>query len=166
MQNIIGQIVGFIAVLLTIVSYQVKTNKELLIVQTVSAVLFSLHYFLIGALSAFVLNIIAAIRNIVYCNKDKFFLSNFCPYLFALIMIIMGFFAWQGLYSIFLMAGLAINTVCLSLSDSQNIRKSILISSPLVLIYDIFVMSMGGLANEILAITSSVVGIVRYHNKK
>ena len=45
--------------------------------------------------------------------------------------------------------------------DPQNIRKSILVTSPLVLIYNIFEFSIGGIANESLSIVSSLIGIVR-----
>ena len=41
-------------------------------------------------------------------------------------------------------------------------RKSILVTSPLVLIYDVFTLSIGGIVYETVAIVSSIIGIVRY----
>ena len=54
-----------------------------------------------------------------------------------------------------------INTMYLSVQSPQTIRKSILLTSTMILIYDIFVSSYGGIINEALAITSSIIGIIR-----
>jgi hypothetical protein len=83
-------------------------------------------------------------------------------------MGIVGIISWQDYYSIFIIVALIINTAFLSQPNTQYLRYSILLTSPLVFIYDVFVLSWGGMANEALAITSSVIGIIRLkqENKK
>ena len=80
---------------------------------------------------------------------------------FVIAMVTAGIFSWQDIRSLLVILGIAINTVGMSFSSAQNIRKSILISSPLVLIYDILVRSVGGAIFETTAIVSSVLGIIR-----
>lgn len=160
--TLIGQILGGIAVVLGFLSYQTSTAKKLLAIQTATCVVFCAHYLLIGAYSAFALNAVGIVRNVVYYHKDKkFFSGKLFPILFAVIMAILGALSWQGLYSLFVIVGLVVNTLCMSLSDPQNIRKSILVTSPLVLIYDVFVLSIGGIVYESVAIISSIIGIIR-----
>lgn len=164
---IIGQILGFVAVLLGFLSYQVKTDKRLLVLQIATTLVFSIHYFLIGATSAMLLNAIGIFRNIVYYNKDKkFYSKKLFPIIFAVIMMIVGGCSWEGVHSIFVIVGLVINTYCLSFDDAQNIRKSILVTSPMVLIYDIFELSIGGIIYETVVIISSIIGIFRYRQQK
>ena len=67
---------------------------------------------------------------------------------------------------ILIVAGLVINTLCLSFKDAQNVRKSVLITCPMVLVYDIIEHSLGGAIYESVAIISAIIGIVRYRENK
>lgn len=165
---IIGQIFGIVAIILGFVSYQLKTQKQVLFCQAVVGGVFLLHYALIGAVSGMAMNIISLIRNIIYAVRGgraetKF--SKAIPFIFTVLMGIMGILSWSEWYSIFVFLGLVINSYCMSFKDPQNIRKSILVTSPLVLIYDIFALSIGGAVYESVAIVSSVIGIIRMKKK-
>ena len=166
--EIIGQIIGVIAVFMTLLSYQMKTNKQLLIVQTIATALFSVHYYLIGAFSGLALNILAIARNLVFYYRDsvKLLSGKAVPWIFAALMAVFGIFPWRGWHTVLITAGIAINTIFLSLPDAQKIRKSILLTSPMVLIYDVFEGSVGGIVNESVAILSSIVGIIRYRKAR
>lgn len=164
---LIGQIFGIIAVILGFITYQVRTQKALLTTHIFTALVFVIHYLLIGAMSGMALNIVSLIRNLVYSRRDlKIFSGKAWPVIFAVIMGIMGLLSWQGWYSIFVVLGLVINSLCMSFKDPQNIRKSILVTSPLVLTYDAFALSIGGMIYESVAIISAVIGIVRYSKQK
>jgi len=164
---IIGQIMGFVAVVLGFVSFQMSTQKHLLLVQTATTIAFCIHYYLIGATSGLMLNLLGIARNLAYYHKDKpLFSGKKCPIFFAVVMGVVGLLSWQGYYSIFVVLGLVINTVCLSFANPQNIRKSILVTSPMVLIYDAFVLSIGGIIYESVVIVSSIIGIIRYRKQQ
>lgn len=165
--TVIGQILGFVAVILGFLSYQVKSAKSLLVLHTLTCAVFSAHYFLLGAIPAFALNAVGIVRDIIYYHKDKkFYSEKIFPWVFAAIMAILGALSWQNVYSLLIIVGLVINTVCLSFKDPQNIRISILVTSPMVLIYDILFRSVGGAIYESVVIISSVIGIVRYSKQK
>ena len=160
---IIGQIFGIIAVLIGFLSFQVKTAKKLLMMQITMSIFFCIHYLLIGARSALVMNTLGIACKLVYCYRDKrIFTHKAVPIVLSLFMGIAGLFSWQGCYSLFIILGLMINTFFLSAKDAQIIRKSILLTSPLVIIYNIFVLSIGGIIYESIAIISSLIGIIRY----
>ena len=163
---IAGQIMGFVAVVLGFVSFQMRTQKQLLVVQTATTIAFCIHYYLIGANSGLMLNLLGIARNLAYYHKDlPLFSGKKCPIFFAVVMGIVGLLSWQGYYSIFILLGLVINTLCLSFTDPQKIRRSILVTSPMVLIYDAFVMSVGGVIYESVVIISSIIGIIRYRKQ-
>lgn len=164
---LIGQIIGLGAMAILCLSYQTGDRKKLLIMQTVGTGLFCVHYLLIGAVSALWLNVVCFCRNIVYYFKDRHpLIEKGAPVLFAVIMAVMGVFSWENLFSLFIVVGLVINTLCLSFTDPQRIRYSLLVSSPLVLIYDFTALTWGGIINETLAVISALIGIIRFHKAK
>ena len=172
--NIIGQCLGIIAFAIFFLSYQVKDAKKLLLIQTIGTATLCVQYVLIQADSGWMLNIVCIIRNIIYYNRNKaifgkkIFSYKFIPYALAALMVGIGIVSWQGWYSILIIVGLAINTVCLSLPDAQKIRKSVLVTCPLVLLYNILItpMSIGGIINESVSITSALIGIIRLRSAK
>lgn len=161
--EIIGQIIGIIAPILTVVSYQLNTKKSVLIALTGATVATCVCYFLLGATSGFVLNVACLLRNLFcFFFKERSKGSYIVAAIFAVIMCVLGAFSWQGPHSLLIIVGLAINTVFVAVGDPQWLRKSILLTSSLVLIYNLIEFSVGGIANEALAIGSSVVGIIRF----
>ena len=162
---IIGQALGIVAIGLGFLTYQMKTREKLVFTQVMVACCFCLHYLMIGAVSGLALNIISVIRNSTY-----YFLGKKGPVdkkwaiLFSVVTGIMGILSWQAWYSIFAVLGMVIHSYCISFSKPEYIRRSILVTSPLVLLYDVFVLSIGGMVYESVAIISSIIGELR--NKK
>ena len=164
---IIGQIFGIIAVILGFVMYQIKDAKRLLMVKIFICIVFCIHYFFLKATSGMILNAVGAVRSITYYNRDRVGkYEKYLPVVFAIIMGIMGIYFWEAWYSVFVVVGLVINSVALSFKNPQNLRKSILISSPLVIIYNAFIMSIGGIIFESVSVISSVIGLIRYKNSQ
>ena len=162
MIEVIGQVIGFIAVAFAIASYQMKTRKGILIVLTTAAALFCVNYLMIGAITGFALNAVSIVRNVAYHLRPK---SRALPIIFAVIMLIIGVITWEAWYSLLITVALAINSVCAASSNPQNFRRSLLVTCPLVLIYDIITVAMGGIVNESLSMISAIVGLVRYRKK-
>ncbi|MBQ8236433.1 MAG: YgjV family protein [Clostridia bacterium] len=159
---LIGQGFGIIAIVLGFVSYQVKTKRSLLFMQGAVAFTFLIHYFLIGAYSGMAMTALNIVRNIVYdARTKKGITSKWIPIAFVAVQAVMCLFTWDGWYSIFILVGICINTYCMSLPNPQTVRKSILITSPMVLVYDIFARSIGGTVYESVALLSAVIGILR-----
>lgn len=163
--EIIANVIGVLAIALGFLSYQTKSRKGVLALQTLTTVTFTVHYLLLGAYSGMLMNVVGIARNIFYYNKDKKFFSwRWWPVVFAVIAAALGILAWEDWYSVFVVVGITINTVCMSLS-AQNIRKSILVTSPMVLIYDVFAKSVSGAVYEAVAIVSAAIGIYRFSKR-
>ena len=162
----IGQIFGIIAIILGFVSYQLKTQKQLLFMQTSVAAVFCVHYFLIGAYSGMAMNAVNIVRNIFYDRRtQKGSTSIVTPIIFVIVQCIMCIITWDAWYSVFILLGVGINTFCMSFKDPQNVRKSIIVTSPMVLTYDIFARSIGGSIYETVALISAAIGVFRNRKK-
>ena len=165
-QQIVGQILGILATVITGISYEMNTKRSLLLVQTAATACTCLAYLFLGAASGFALNVVCIIRNVVFYFQKGSGKGHMIPaLLLATAMVVLGALSWQGPVSLLIIAALAANTVFLSFGNPQLLRKSILGTSSLVLLYNIFVFSLGGIANESLAIVSSLVGIVRFRQE-
>ena len=168
MQNfvtLIGHVLGFISVGLFFYSYQRTQKRKIMIIQTVATALSCVQYLLIGAFSGFALNVVCIIRNFVFYHRDKKQVTDLAmPVLFALCMAVVSFFSWEGIHSLLITLGLVVNTVCMGIFDAKNFRKTILISSSLILIYNIFAFSYSGILSESISLISVAIGIIRYRD--
>ena len=164
---VLGQILGIFAPILTTFSYQANTKRRLLFIQSIATLCICISFWLLDATSGFALNIVCLTRNVAYFFlNEKSKLNYVAAGFFAALMIPLGIISWQGPISILMIVALAINTVCMSFGIPQLLRKSILLTSTMVLIYSCSVFSIGSILNESLAIISSIIGIVRFHKTK
>jgi asparagine N-glycosylation enzyme membrane subunit Stt3 len=122
-----------------------------------------LQYLLIGAYSGFALNIVCIIRNVLFCHRDKRLLSGkWMPFAMAVVMAAVSALSWEGYHSIIIVAGLMINTVCMAFCDAQGLRKSILVTCPMVIVYNVIERSYSGIISESVSLCSAIIGIIRH----
>ena len=167
----IAQALGVLAIVLGFLNYIVKTRGQVIFIHSMTTVCFMLHYLCLGAWTGMALNFVGFIRNIVYYHAGKNGkVSKALSLAFTVIMGTMGLavslVAKEGWYFVLSVAGLTINSFAMSFRDPNNIRKSILITSPMVLAYDCFVRSAGGAVYESVAIISAIIGLIRYKKKE
>ena len=167
--EVAGHVVGAIGVLLTFVSYQMHDKRKLIFVQTLATFLMSVQYILIGAVSGCFLNVVCIVRNIFFYNRDggkKFFSYGFYPILFAVMIAIVSLFSWEGAHTLFLTSALAANTVIMGYSSPQTLRKSVLVTCSMIIVYNVIEHSYSGIVNESVSIVSALIGIVLYLKSK
>ena len=167
----IAQALGIIAIILGFINYIVKTRGQVLFVNSATTVCFVLHYLCLGAWAGMALNLVAFIRNIVYYYAGKNGKVNRALSIaFTVLMGAMGvtvsLIAKEGWYFILSVVALMINSFAMSFTNPNHIRKSILITSPMVLAYDCFVLSVSGAVYESVAIISAIIGLIRYKKQK
>ena len=161
--EILGQILGILATVITALSYQMNTKKSLLLTQSLATACTCISYLFLGASSGFALNIVCLVRNgCFYYLKEGQKPIYISTAILATAMVVLGAFSWQGPISLLMIIALAVNTVFLSLGKPQILRYSILLTSSMILIYNIYVFTIGGMLNESIAIFSSLIGIIRF----
>lgn len=165
--EIIGQIISVVAVIITFITYQMKSSTQIFVTNAIATAVSCIAYALLGGTTALGLNIMCVVRNICYMYKDKNkYAARIVPVVLTLIMAVMSAFLWEGYHSVFFVVGITVNTLAMGYLNAQNLRKSILLTSSLILIYNLFIPSIGGSINEVVAISSSVIGIFRHRQKK
>ena len=160
----LGQILSVIGMVLTIVSFQMKTRKQIILMQTAGSVFFLLSYLLLESWSAVYLNVVFLIRNIVfYFGKDNKWAEHKVWLVVLLCAVVaagsIGFHAWLDILPI---VGSIFGTIAMYMKNENMLRLLKLGDSPCWLIYNCTVPSTGGIICEVLNIISIIVGLVRY----
>ena len=180
--EIIAQILGIFGMVFMISSYQVKSQRGLILVQLFGAVFFFLNFLLLGiasgmVLAGTVLNFIGIFRCIVFSNKEKFHANNkawlvgfiisyFAAY--ALVFTVLGTepTPLNLLIELLPVIGMISANVAFFKNDAKSVRLLGFITSPAWLIYDVIRLSIGGVITEVLSLVSIIVGLIRYDIKK
>ena len=160
----LGQIASIIGMALTIVSFQMKTRKQIILLQTAGSVFFLLSYLLLESWSAVYLNVVFLIRNIVfYFSKDKRWAQHKAWLVLLLCAVVaagsIGFRSWLDLLPII---GSIFGTVAMYMKSENMLRLLKMGDSPCWLIYNCTVPSTGGIICEVFHMISIVVGLIRY----
>ena len=161
--NIIGQIIGFAAVGISVFVFQQGTMKRMSAFKLICDILWTLHFLLIGAYTGMVTTTIAILREILLINRKKvpktdnrIFLFPFCVCFF-----LAGFITWKNVFSVLPVCASCIATVAFGKKDTAASRKLSLLVSFLMMVYGISVISFSTILNEILTVSSILVSFVR-----
>lgn len=160
----LGQIASIIGMVLTIASFQMKTRKQIIALQTAGSAFFLLSYLLLESWPGVYLNVVFLIRNFIcYFSKEKPWAQHklWLPVLLCAVVAAgaVGFRTWLDLLPI---VGSVFGTVAMYMKNENMLRLLKLGDSPCWLIYNCTVPSTGGIICEVFNMVSIVVGLIRY----
>ena len=168
------QVIGLLALAASVVSFQMKTYKGIMVLQIICAALFSVHMGLLFALghrdaiSGCASNLLCLVRDVAFWFLAK--RPQKRPWIktvvFYVLMAGVGAATWQSPVSLLCIIGMLLNTVSFSMTDPQKVRRVILFSSPFILVYDLLSASVGGAVNELISFASAVIGVLRFRKLK
>lgn len=175
--EIAAQFIGIVAMVFNILSYQGKKQSTVIALQFFGGVLFAINFLMLGATVGGILNIIAAVRAIIFFYKDKLKADRMAWFVAFIILYISVYVlnftllgkeptAFNLVIEILPVIGMSALNIGFRLKNASDIRKYGLISSPAWLIYNIMVGSWGAIICEMLTLISIFVGIFRYDKSK
>lgn len=164
LDNITAQIIGIIALIIIIVSYQFNDRKKLVFLQFFSGIFFSIHFIMLGAYTGGVINIIGVIRAAVYYYKGKYSWSScvIWPFLFSISGAVISAFTWDSALSILPAVAFACTSIALWIDKTTLTRVFCLGSSVSFIIYNFACTSYSGVLTEAIAICSLLVAFARF----
>jgi len=134
---ILIQIIGGIGFILLTMSYYRKEKSDILFMQIMAYIMFSLHYFLLSGITGAICNLIGlfALIFIYIFEKYKWRKKNDIVFLLVLLLIIINILTFQNIYSIFPL--IASSSVIVSfMTDNEDFIRGIgLVSAVCWLIY-------------------------------
>ncbi|MBE6624774.1 MAG: YgjV family protein [Ruminococcaceae bacterium] len=175
--EIVAQAFGIVGMIFNIIVFQQKKQRNVLIFQFFAALTFAINYLLLGAIVGGLLNIVGALRAVVFYFEDKT-RARALPWLIVFILAFgvsypLTFLAFGTqpsaknlIIELLPVLAMIIATIALRAGKSKTVRSLGLISSPMWLVYNCFSGSFGAIASEILNLISIIVGIIRLDIKK
>lgn len=162
---IIAQIVGILAVVSFLLSYQFKKRKHIIFVNALSSGLYVLQYILLGALEGAAIDILSAVATVVASNKDKSFILKrlkLVVILLNLSFLVAGLMLYKNIFSLFPIMGAMMQTGAFWLSEEKKIRRMSFFGAPFWLVYNAVSKAYGSALGSILCMISIGLAIYRY----
>ena len=163
--EIAGQTISAVAMVIVTASFQINTKRRLLVVQSISTLMFCISYVFLGDMVGALLNAICLARNFCfYFQRDRSAWHYLTTGVLVGAMIAVVAVFWTGPLNLLAILALGGNTVFLSFGRPQLLRRSILVTSPTMAVYNALIPAWGSFATEILVVISSVVGLLRFRS--
>ena len=167
MLNTNAQIIGVFGLICSLLSFQMKNRKWIMAFQMTASLSFSAQLFMLGAITGGCVDMISFIRTMIFSqNSKKWASSPVWLYVFLGIMIIAGALTWQNAWDILPIIGSMLSTLALWMKREKHIRLISLSVGPCWLVYNLVKGAWSGALNEVLAMTSIVIGMIRNDTKK
>ncbi len=163
--SILAQSVGLAAFLISISSMHFSRRRTILLTQLLSAGIWAIHYFLLGAYTGVVMNIINVFKAAVFRKHNSEHGQRWIPFAFGGVVLGATLLTWQGWLSLLPMVSMLFSVYGLWQKDTQRIRSVSLVSPPLWFVYNFFSGSIAGALNEVVLLASNSVALFRHRRK-
>ena len=165
----LAQIIGVLAVITFLLSYQQKKRRNIIAFNIVSRTLYIIQYIMLGAFEGAVLDILGALSSVIAQNKGKSFINRHFKIILIginLIILAVGLLLYENIFSLFPIAGVILHTSAFWINNEKTIRKVSFLGSPFWLVYNLASSAYGSAAGDILTMLSIAIAIYRYDIKK
>ena len=163
--NPVAQAIGFLSLVLSLVSFQMKTRTQILIFQCMASLSCAVSLIMLGGIAGGILDVVAFLRTLVFSLADRYKWAKcklWLPF-YIILIIAVGIITWDptGIGTLFAIAGTLLSTVALYQKSERLMRIISLFVGPCWIIYSLIYSSAFGALNEIIAITSLIIALVR-----
>ncbi len=162
--HILAQIVGIFAVATFLLSYQLKTRRNIIVVNLTSRVLYILQYIFLGAFEGAVLDFMGFVLSFFARHKEKEFTRRHFKIIMSVIilfLVLTGIYLYESVFSIFAILGVTLEVIGLWLTKEKNIRILSLFAAPFWLVYNLSCQAYGSCIGNVLAIISIGIAMLR-----
>jgi Bacterial inner membrane protein len=162
LHQVLVQSIGIIATVISLSVFQVNKRKTMLILSFSAALLWATHYYMLGAITGAVLNLLGALRWYVFGRITPSRSNIWVLYVFVALSIAAVLLSHHSLIGFLPMTATIISSVAFWQKKPKLIRRLTLASNPLWLVYNASVGSYIGVVVEVLLIVSNIVGQYRF----
>ena len=163
--TIIANGFGVLSTMCFIISFQVKSNKGLYVIQSVANVFYGIQFYLLGAVGGLFNMAMQIVRNLLLCKKEewRWLQAPFMAPLLCLPSLIYMVAAWTGPIELLPFLAMTIGTLGYWTNSAKTLRLAELLAvSPAWLMYDLLEGAYGGVLNESVILASVVFSLIRF----
>ena len=160
---IITRTVGILGLGANFLSFQFKKHKHILFFRTLNEALFIFQYFVLGAYSGAILNIVGCARNIIFTKQvEKGKKTTVFQIIFCAIFTLFGILTFDGFKSVMLIFAKDLSTIAYGNKNTTVIRLVSFLTHICYLGYNLSVTSYEGAIADGVLLVSLIIGIIRF----
>lgn len=164
MSPAIIQSIGFLGLIVLVLSYQQKNRTRILGLMLMGQLAFTAHFILLGAWTAVGMNIVGIVRSIVFLLSEKRKWANwrYWPVVFIVLFLAAGLMARESWLGALPVLAMVVETTGLWLKNLKKLRMISLFPHPFWVVYNMIKGSWAGVITEVFVFSSILIAIVRY----
>ena len=160
---ILIQAIGLVGTILFFFSFQCRSNRSLFRIQFLSYLFYTIHLLLLGAVTGGISYVINTVRSICLGSDWKFAKGKAMCVIICAAQVAALALTWSGWISLLPVTANIAATIGGYTHNPRKVRlASMLVNSPLWIIYDVIVGSWAGILDEIVTELSIIISIFRY----
>ena len=154
-----SQIVMFIAFILSLIAYHIKTKSGIFKIKIIENIFNIMHYLFLGAYSGCMTKVIALSRDTFILEKEKYKYLNKKIFfiIFIIIYIVMGVLTFKNIFSIFPFLAALIYIFAVWNGNALKVKKTGFYCYFLWLTYNISILSIVGILSNCVSLVSSFI---------
>ena len=161
--DVLVQGLGVLGIAASVIAFQCKKHKSIMIFRTANESFFAIQYGLLGAFTGMAMNIIGSIRNLIFARLVEKGKSTIpLRFVFSAVFVAFAIFTWDGVKSILVGVAKVVSTFAYGSSDTGVVRVLVLATTLTWWVYNLLVGSIAGVICETFTIVSIVVSLFRY----
>ena len=160
---------GIIGLVFSIIPFQFKTHKHIVLFKMASSLSFSAQYFLLGpsAYTGAWMDLLSAFRNFLFYKfVDKKISTLPVILIFSAMLLIIGVYSWVGWLTLLALIPKILTTVSYGMKNERLLRLITLPSCGFWIGYNCIVGNYEAAIGDFLTLSSIAIAIYRYDIKK
>lgn len=162
---VIAQIVGGIALIILIISFQGNNKEKLLRHQIVSSLLYAIQYAFLGAYTGSLMNLTCMIRNFIFKRYKTERPPLYWLIIVIILMVIFSLFTFNSFISLLPMLAVVLYSISLWNGNLKIVRVVEIISCSLFIIYNIKVLAYTGLIATVIELLGAIFAFYKFNIK-
>ena len=168
--NPIAQAIGALALILSLISFQMKERRTILLFQMLASLSCAVSLIMLGGIAGGILDVVAFSRTLVFSLSDRYKWagSKICLFSYFALIIAVGILTWESgsIATLFAILGTLLSTLALFMKSERNIRLISLLVAPPWIAYNLIHSSCFGILNELIAMTSIIIALFRMRKSR
>lgn len=163
--NVAAQLIGFVAVAINILTFQVNDRRKMLNIGAVAAAIYTVHFYLLGAYTGSAMNALGGVRDAITARVTPSRKNIWLLMSLILAAVAATCVTWHGVISILPLLGTTLNAISFWNKNPTTIRRLYLAAPPAWFAYNAIVHSYPGILIEVIMILSNLVGQYRFDQR-
>ena len=163
---IMAQVIGILALIVLMLSFQKNDKKVLLKYQTFSSLLYAIQYVFFSAYTGCLMNLTCMARNIVFNKYNNQKIPFYLLFIIITLMLVFSLITYIGFISLLPMSAVILYSIAIWYGNLKLIRCTEVVSCSLFIIYNIKVLAITGLVATVIELVAALISIYRFDIKQ